>query len=122
MRCRITHRSPILDCMPLDQPLPEDLDLSTIGARCGARVDDMLMRYVEWREELAATTDAYHAWAVAAVGTRASRFAAYQAALDQEESAAWAYARAVGEVKRLLPPHGLVRIRTQSSCHSAVGG
>lgn len=96
--------------MPAGQPPSEDLDLSTVGGLCGALVDDMLLRYVEWREEMSAATDAYRAWVTAALETRTSRFAAYQAALDQEESAARSYARAVQKLERLLPPRELMRL------------
>lgn len=72
-------------------------------AHCTADpVDEMLSRYVDWREHAAATKDAYRQWSRAARAETNRRLAAYLAALDLEESAAGAYALAVAEVQHAL--------------------
>ena len=63
-------------------------------------VDAMMSRYVQWREHAAAATDAYGEWSAAPAGERASRFAAYLAALDREEASAGSYGAAVADVER----------------------
>lgn len=65
-------------------------------------VDAMMSRYVQWREHAAAATDAYSEWSAAPAGEKASRFAAYFAALDREEASAGTYAVAVADVERSL--------------------
>lgn len=67
-----------------------------------AVVDAMMSRYVQWREHAAAATDAYSEWSAAPAGEKASRFAAYFAALDREEASAGSYAVAVADVERSL--------------------
>jgi hypothetical protein len=47
-------------------------------------VDELLARYVEWREDAAAVAVAHRRWRSAPVGERAMAFAAYSAAVDQE--------------------------------------
>jgi len=66
-------------------------------------LDDVLAAYVDWREDADAASDAYRRWADAHLGERAARFSAYNAALDQEEYSATAYARVVAELERRLP-------------------
>jgi hypothetical protein len=65
-------------------------------------VDQMLNRYVAWRERAAAAGEAYAQWCAARSTEEASRFVAYMAALGLEESAAGSYAVAVADVERLL--------------------
>ena len=62
-------------------------------------VDELLARYVEWREDAAAVADAHGRWRAAPAAERAVAFAAYRAAVDQEESAAAAYAAAVDALR-----------------------
>jgi hypothetical protein len=68
-------------------------------------VDQMLSRYVSWREHAAAATDAYRRWCAAPADERAARISAYLAALDLEESSAKSYAALVAAVERSLS-HG----------------
>jgi hypothetical protein len=65
-------------------------------------VDEMLACYVDWREDATAAADAYGRWSGAPPSEIACRFAAYLAALDQEESAATRYALAVRDLERSL--------------------
>lgn len=57
-------------------------------------VDDTVLAYVEWREECVAVADMYRRWA-SATDRRRLAHAAYEAALDREESAAHAYEQLV---------------------------
>lgn len=65
-------------------------------------VDEMLDRYVEWREDADAVRAAYGGWSGAPAREKAWRFSVYMAALEQEESAATSYASVVGELDRWL--------------------
>jgi hypothetical protein len=65
-------------------------------------VDDLLERYVDWRESATAVADAYARWSFASRPERAVRFAAYTATLDHEEKTAAAFAEAVTDVERWL--------------------
>jgi hypothetical protein len=65
-------------------------------------VDDMLDRYVEWREDAVAVAEAYRRWSGAPARERAWRFSAYMAALEQEESTARSYAVLVAGVNSWL--------------------
>jgi acyl-CoA reductase-like NAD-dependent aldehyde dehydrogenase len=67
-----------------------------------ALVEEMMDRYIEWRDGAAAAADAYRRWADAPAARRADWFLAYIAALDQEESAAIGFALAVAEVERRM--------------------
>ena len=58
-------------------------------------VDEMLDRYVEWREDATAVDAAYLEWSGAPAHARAWRFSVYMAALEQEESSAKTYAAIV---------------------------
>ena len=51
-------------------------------------VDQMLDTYVEWREHAALVADAYACWYDTSASEGTLRFAAYLAALDQEQAAA----------------------------------
>jgi hypothetical protein len=63
-------------------------------------VDEMLAYYIDWRSDADAVWDAYMAWANAPAGEKPSRFSAYTAALEQEESAATSYEIVVENVRR----------------------
>jgi hypothetical protein len=65
-------------------------------------VDEMLAGYIDWREGAAAARDSYTRWCNAPAGEKDSRFSAYMAALDQEESAAARYALGLEHLQRSL--------------------
>ena len=85
-----THEIPITAASPAPSWPPDEL------------VDEMVMSYVDWREDAAAVEPAYVWWSEAPSGEEAQSFAAYCAALDQEESAAATYALAVLKLQRVL--------------------
>jgi hypothetical protein len=58
-----------------------------------ALIDAAVDSYVDWREESAAVRRAYRRWAGAEPTDRSCAFAAYVAALDQEERAGARYAQ-----------------------------
>jgi hypothetical protein len=58
-------------------------------------VDDVIERYVDWREAAVAADLAYGAWAQAPAAEGAGLFDAYCAALDHEEAAARLYRLAI---------------------------
>jgi hypothetical protein len=66
-------------------------------------VDEMLAYYINWRHDAAAVWDAYAAWVNAPVSEKPSRFSAYTAALEQEQSAATSYSVVVENVARAAP-------------------
>jgi hypothetical protein len=61
-------------------------------------VDEAIERYVDWREACAAVRDAYELWTRAPAHERPLSFAAYRAALDQEEAAATVYGAVVNRI------------------------
>jgi hypothetical protein len=65
-------------------------------------VDDLLDGYVDWRESTRVVTDTYARWFFASGPERTPRFAAYIAALDQEQNTAAAYAEAATDFERWL--------------------
>lgn len=65
-------------------------------------LDDMLARYIDWREEAASSRDAYQHWLIAPPAEADQRFAAYLASLEREECAAAQYAAAVRVVAQTL--------------------
>jgi hypothetical protein len=64
--------------------------------------DEMLDRYVEWREDAAAVADTYRRWSVAPANEEAMWFSAYMAALEMEEFTAASYAEAIRVLSRSL--------------------
>jgi hypothetical protein len=64
--------------------------------------DEMLDRYVEWREDAAAVADTYRRWSVAPANEEAMWFSAYMAALEMEEFTAASYAEAIRALSRPL--------------------
>lgn len=64
-------------------------------------VDEMVERYVDWREECAAVEEAYRCWSTSSAPCT-MEFAIYNAALDREECAARLYAGALSRLKRCL--------------------
>ena len=67
-------------------------------------VDEMIERYITWRERRTRVRNAYAAWRAAAAHDRDRAFHAYSAALDREQLAAEEYQRAV-ERSAALPSH-----------------
>ena len=67
-------------------------------------VDEMIERYVAWREECTAVTAGYGRWSTAVRAERALGFAAYSAALDREGCAAERYAASVKRLRQFLWP------------------
>jgi hypothetical protein len=59
-------------------------------------VAEAIERYVNWRLSCVTVRHAYERWSRAQANERLITFAAYRAALDQEESAATLYRRMVG--------------------------
>ena len=58
-------------------------------------VDDMIERYITWRERRGGVQEAYAAWHAAAAHDRNRAFHTYVAALDREQLAAEEYQLAV---------------------------
>ena len=75
---------------------------AVVGAWSIALVDQMLDTYVDWREHAALVADAYVCWCDASAGEGTSRFAAYLAALDQEQAAACKHQEAVSRLHARL--------------------
>jgi hypothetical protein len=63
-------------------------------------IDDVIERYVCWREACAGVESAYAAWQAARRGERQLAGAAYVAALDREQHAALVYSQMVERVAR----------------------
>jgi hypothetical protein len=61
-------------------------------------LDDVVEKYVDWRESARAVADASARWSCMSRPEGALRFSAYTAALDQEQNSAEAYARAVKDL------------------------
>jgi hypothetical protein len=64
-------------------------------------LDEMLERYISWREECDAVRMAYQQWADSGRRERKLAYAGYLAALDREERAARTYAGHVERVRRI---------------------
>jgi hypothetical protein len=78
-------------------------DSSSPGPLVSSISDELLACREEWQDNADAVADAYRRWSKAPRGReRARRFAAYAAALDQEQSAATSYARAAADADRSL--------------------
>ena len=55
-------------------------------------IDELMDRYVDWREQCIAVGSAYERWSNGPSAERELAFAAYRAALDLEEQASLVYA------------------------------
>ena len=66
--------------------------------------DQLIGSYSDWRMQCLNVRAAYEHFTVAPAADRALAFAAYQAALDREESAADAYAEQMRQVGRAASP------------------
>jgi len=64
-------------------------------------IDEMLERYISWREECAAVRMAYQQWADSDRRERGLAYTGYLTALDGEERAAGTYAGHVERVRRI---------------------
>jgi hypothetical protein len=85
-------------------PTPEIPHISThnntlVGLTAGL-ADELLAYYMDWRTDAAAAADAYRAWQRAPAAREAASFAAYMAALDNEEAAATRYGIVVTNLDR----------------------
>ena len=65
-------------------------------------IDEARLYYTEWRYEAAAAAEVYRRWSTAPAADREHCYAAYIAALDQEEAAATMYAITAAELRALL--------------------
>ena len=65
-------------------------------------IDELLERYISWREECYAVRLAYQCWAESGRRGRRLAYAGYLAALDREEQAARTYAGHVDRAQRCL--------------------
>jgi hypothetical protein len=65
-------------------------------------VDDLVLAYVEWREESTAVRRAYGWWVDGGSEDAARAHAAYHAALDREEAAAVGYAHLIEATSQML--------------------
>jgi hypothetical protein len=55
-------------------------------------IDELMDRYVDWREQCIAVDSAYERWSHGPTAERGLAFAGYRAALDLEEHASLVYA------------------------------
>jgi hypothetical protein len=78
-----------------------EIDIETAVGRWA--VDELLERYVSWREECQAVHAAYRRSLGAGGAERALTHAGYLAALDREEHAAQAYADHIECIARGIP-------------------
>ena len=80
--------------------------MSSIGSTTSVcldwMVEDAVLAYLDWREASMGVWHAYAGWENAAAEDKVWAFAAYLAAIDQEEAAANAYADLIGRVTLLL--------------------
>ena len=61
-------------------------------------IDRLMDLYVDWREESIGVQDAYDRWTGGRAEDRDLAFAAYQAALDREESASRAFSERIRRI------------------------
>ena len=91
------------------RPLPKrtsDEHGATALVLAAAVVDEAVLAYVAWREESATVWAAYGHWSSAAADEAIRAHAAYNAALDREETAAHLYAILVERVSERLETGG----------------
>lgn len=69
----------------------------------GLLAEEARERYDDWREACAAADDAYCEWLRACADEGPRAFAAYRAALEQEESLATVYRAVIGRLRPRLP-------------------
>ena len=78
--------------------------MDTLAWPVRALVEAALAGYAEWRDGADAVAHAYECWSTAPPHESRVRYAAFTAALDQEQTAAGAYAHAIRRLERALPP------------------
>jgi hypothetical protein len=61
-------------------------------------IDELMDRYIDWREECLAVQAAYEHWATGLEEERESAFGGYQAALDREEQASAIFAERIDSI------------------------
>jgi hypothetical protein len=66
-------------------------------------VDEVVERYVDWREASAAADHAYVQWCNAPAAGREETFTAYTVALDEEEMAAGLYRTVLERLRKVFP-------------------
>jgi hypothetical protein len=76
----------------------------TDAAGAARLVDEVIDRYVDWREECETVRSGYEAWWSGAEEERTIRFAVYNMALDREEWAAGLYSKSTQRLRRFLWP------------------
>ena len=82
---------------------PEVAD-GTICGQVGRRLEDAFLEsYVRWREACEYVHNAYEHWGRSERRDRSDAFAAYCAALDQEQCAARVYGELAGRLGTLKP-------------------
>jgi hypothetical protein len=65
-------------------------------------IDEMVDRYVDWREQCIAVAETYERWSNGSIADRKFAFEAYKAALDLEEHASLIYAERVNRFEDQL--------------------
>ena len=78
--------------------------MATLASSPTGLVDDALVCYDEWREDADAVGTAYEKWCTSTAADSARRYAAYTAALDQEQNAARTYEQAMTRLDSLMQP------------------
>jgi hypothetical protein len=63
-------------------------------------VDEMLVAYVQWREESSGAQDAHRRWSSAPLSERTDAFREYVAPLNNEEDAASDYAELIRRLRK----------------------
>ena len=72
------------------------------GSAIDGLVDELLGCYIDWRHDAATVRDAYGEWSAESGDRAPVRFAAYMAALDQEQASAQRYALLLRRVERAV--------------------
>jgi hypothetical protein len=99
----LTHPVP----MTASRARSTGIRIDTLGWTAISLVDEALAGYAEWRDGADAVVDAYEQWSTAPLAEAGLRFSAFTAALDQEQTAAGAYADAIRKLERSLPRRAL---------------
>ena len=81
-------------------------------------VDELLERYVSWREECHAVRLAYQRWVDCARAEGRLAYAGYVAALDREQQAARTYANHIEDFRQVLSCPGPTSGGSRSRAHS----
>jgi hypothetical protein len=65
-------------------------------------IDEMVERFVDWREQCIAVAESYERWSNGSIANRKLAFEVYKAALDLEEHASLIYAERVSRFEDQL--------------------